>query len=88
MTTRRKPAFDLTTLHGPKPPYPAAPSPAAGPTALAVAVALLRALKERGLLSEGELDDVLADALGSLGDPAARRLLDGVRSDLERVENE
>jgi hypothetical protein len=49
--------------------------PAAASTALAVTVALLRALRDRGLLTEGEIDDLFGEAAERFQDASARRLL-------------
>ena len=64
---------------------PSRSDPAAASAALALAIALLRALKDRGVLAAGELEDILAEAGGRfVNDPAALWLLDAVRGDLER----
>ena len=57
-------------------------------TALAVAVALLRALRDRGLLSEGEIDDLFGDAAERLRDTSALNLLSRVRGAVESKEEE
>lgn len=44
---------------------PGRPDPAAASAALALAIALLRALKDRGVLAADELEDVLAEAGGA-----------------------
>jgi hypothetical protein len=59
--------------------------PATSIAALALTVALLRALKDRGVLAPSELDDVLGETGGRLvNDPAALRLLNELRAELER----
>jgi hypothetical protein len=63
--------------------------PATASAALALALALLRALKDRGVLAPGELDDILAEARGRLvNDPSALWLLNAVRDDLERKDED
>ena len=62
--------------------------PAAASTALAVAVALLRALRDRGLLSEGEIDDLFGEANERLRDASALKLLNGVRGAVEYKDEE
>jgi hypothetical protein len=52
-------------------------------TALAVTVALLRALRDRGLLSAGEIDDLFGDAAERLRDPSALNLLNRLRGAVE-----
>jgi hypothetical protein len=61
---------------------PASPSIAAQ-AALALVTALLQALRDRGVLSRDEIDDVLADAASRVdhGNPA--RLIERVRAELE-----
>ncbi len=87
MSTRKSLALEFSAPPGPAPSFARPAGPAAGTAALAVAVASLRALKERGTLSPGEIDDVLADARWRLRDPAAQMLLEQVRSDLERTDD-
>jgi hypothetical protein len=55
-------------------------------TALAVTVALLRALRDRGLLSEGEIDDLFGEAAECLRDTSARNLLSRLRGSVEYKE--
>ena len=62
--------------------------PAAVSTALAVTVALLRALRDRGLLSEGEIDDLFGEAAESLRDAAALNLLNRLRANVEFKDEE
>jgi hypothetical protein len=63
--------------------------PAAVKTALAVTVALLRALRDRGLLSEGEIDDLFGEAAGYLKDTSgARNLLGRLHSFVENRDDE
>jgi hypothetical protein len=52
----------LGSAHKQNPENPAVTSA----TALAVTVALLRALRDRGLLSDGEIDDLFGEAEGHL----------------------
>jgi hypothetical protein len=88
MTVKSKVAFDIQTFSARgHPPGPGADA-VAGTAALAVTTALLRALKERGLLAPGELDEIIANAHFKLRDAAARRLLDGVRYELDHAEAE
>ena len=54
-------------------------------SALALVVALLRALRDRGTLSRAELDDVLTETAGRL-DGKASYLIETVRADLERTD--
>jgi hypothetical protein len=68
---------------------PGSADPATASAALALAIALLRALKDRGVLAPGELDDILAEAGGRLmHQPAALKLLNTVRDDLERKDED
>ena len=62
--------------------------PATASAALAVTVALLRALRDRGLLSEGEIDDLFGEAAERLRDASALKLLNGVRGAVEYKEEE
>jgi hypothetical protein len=55
--------------------------------ALAFAVALLRALRDRGTLSRAEVDDVLADVQDQVTGKASY-LVDVVRRDLEREDDD
>jgi hypothetical protein len=58
-------------------------------TALAVTVALLRALRDRGLLSEGEIDDLFGEAAGYLKDTSgARNLLGRLHAFVENRDDE
>jgi hypothetical protein len=57
--------------------------PAGVSTGLAVTVALLRALRDRGLLSEGEIDDLFGEAAEHLRDTSALNLLNRVRAQVE-----
>jgi hypothetical protein len=66
---------------------PASPGVAAQ-AALALVTALLQALRDRGVLSRDEIDDVLADAAGRTGYGNAVRLVERVRAELERQEDE
>jgi hypothetical protein len=60
----------------------AAPAHAAS-AALAVTVALLRALRDRGLLTEGEIDDLFAEAAEHLRDTSTLNLLNCLRGQVE-----
>jgi hypothetical protein len=96
MSTKRSGAISLaeTLRPGPKgfggPPWEPNPAdPVAVSTALAVTVALLRALRGRGLLSDGEIDDLFDDAAGQLGDtPRAQNLLDRLRAQVDHKDEE
>jgi hypothetical protein len=68
---------------------PGRSDPAAASAALALAIALLRALKDRGVLAVDELEDILAEAGGRfVNDPIALWLLNAVRGDLERKDED
>jgi hypothetical protein len=67
------------------PPQPADGDAAA--VALAFAVALLRALRDRGTLSRAEVDDVLDDVEEHVGGKGLH-LVDMVRRDLARADHE
>jgi hypothetical protein len=62
--------------------------PNAASTALAVTVALLRALRDRGLLTEGEIDDLFGEAAERFQDASALRLLDCLRAEVEYKDEE
>jgi hypothetical protein len=66
----------------------AASATQASSAALAVSVALLRALRDRGLLSEGEIDDLFGEAAERLRDAAALKLLNRLRDEVEHKEEE
>jgi hypothetical protein len=51
--------------------------------ALAVTVALLRALRARGLLTDGEIDDLFGEAAEHFRNAPALRLLDNMRAEVE-----
>jgi hypothetical protein len=57
--------------------------PDAASVALAVTVALLRALRGRGLLTDGEIDDLFGEAAEHFRDAPALRLLNNVRAEVE-----
>jgi hypothetical protein len=85
---RRLRAFELGWTLG-DPLGPSAASAAHGASAaLAVTVALLRALRDRGLLTEGEIDDLFGEAAERLRDPSALKLLNGLRGAVEHKEEE
>jgi hypothetical protein len=84
MTTKR--AIDLAKIvRGIGPAWEPNPEqPAAVKTALAVTVALLRALRDRGLLSEGEIDDLFGEAAGYLKNTSgAQNLLSRLHASVE-----
>jgi hypothetical protein len=56
--------------------------------ALALVTALLHALRDRGVLTRDELDEVVADAASRSGYGAASRLIEFLRADLERRDDE
>ncbi len=58
----------------------------AASAALAVTVALLRALRDRGLLTEGEIDDLFGEAAERFHDASALRLLNSLRAEVEYKE--
>jgi hypothetical protein len=66
------------------------PQPADGDAAVALAfvVALLRALRDRGTLSRAEVDDVLADVQDQVAGGKASYLVETVRRDLARENDE
>jgi hypothetical protein len=66
----------------------AASATQAASAALAVSVALLRALRDRGLLSAGEIDDLFGDAAERLQDTSAVNLLSRLRDAVEYKEEE
>jgi len=70
---------------------PRASDPATASAALALTIGLLRALRDRGVLSADEIDDVLLEASGrsSRGPEAAafRHVIEQVRADLERTDD-
>jgi hypothetical protein len=89
MSTKR--AIDLAKIvRGAGPAWEPNPEdPAAVKTALAVTVALLRALRDRGLLSEGEIDDLFGEAAGYLKDTSgARNLLSRLHAFVENRDDE
>jgi hypothetical protein len=65
---------------------PSPDDPAAVSTALAVTVALLRAMRDRGLLSEDEIDDLFGEAAERLRGTSALNLLNRVRVEVEYKE--
>ncbi len=67
---------------------PAPGDPDAASAALAIAVALLRALRDRGLLTEGEIDDLFGEAAERFRDPGALNLLNRVRTEVEYKDEE
>jgi hypothetical protein len=62
--------------------------PASGTTALALSIALLRALRDRGVLSRAELDDVLHDAASHFDHGKVSHLIEEVRADLDRPDED
>jgi len=76
-------AFELSwTPNDPLAPS-ATPAERAASVALAVTVALLHALRDRGLLTEGEIDDLFGEAAERLRDTSALSLLNHLRSQVE-----
>ena len=67
---------------------PKSDDPDAASTALAITVALLRALRDRGLLTEGEIDDLFGEAAERFQGAGALRLLNSVRADVEYKDEE
>jgi hypothetical protein len=66
----------------------AASATQAASAALAVSVALLRALRDRGLLSAGEIDDLFGEAAERLQEASALKLLNRLRDEVEHKEEE
>ncbi len=62
--------------------------PATASAALAVTVALLRALRDRGLLSAGEIEDLFGEAADRLQDTSALNLLNRLRGAVEHKDEE
>ena len=62
--------------------------PVAASMALALAIELMRALRDRGLLSGADLDDLLAEAGAHFAHGQASQLIGEVRSTLERREDD
>jgi hypothetical protein len=62
--------------------------PVTASTALAVTVALLLALRDRGLLSAGEIDDLFGEATERLRDTSALNPLNRVRDAVEYKDEE
>ena len=62
--------------------------PASASTALALSIAILRALRDRGVLSRAEIDDVLHDAAGHFAAGKVAHLVEAVRADLDRPDEE
>jgi len=58
--------------------------PATASVALAVAIALLRTLRDRGVLSEGEIGDVFDEVAGRFPRGTAHSLINSVRADVAR----
>jgi hypothetical protein len=67
---------------------PPQPADTDGAVALAIAVALLRALHNRGTLSRAEVDDVLADVQDQVSGGKASYVVETVRRDLARADDE
>ena len=91
ITFRRKlGALELIWAPGTGDPLAASAASAthAASVALAVSVALLRALRDRGLLSEGEIDDLFGEAAERLRDASALKLLNHVRDAVEYKEED
>jgi len=91
MSTKRAISFRLDPLvqRALEPSWlPDPKDPAAVSTALAVTVALLRALRDRGLLSEGEIGDLFDEAADRLRNTSALDLLLRVQDEVERKSEE
>ena len=91
ITFRRKlGALELIWAPGTGDPLAASAASAtqAASAAIAVSVALLRALRDRGLLSAGEIDDLFGDAADRLRDTSALNLLSRLRGAVEYKEEE
>ena len=89
MSTKRSGAIRLAEILRRPPWEPNPADPVAVSTALAVTVALLRALRGRGLLSDGEIDDLFEEAAGQLGDASgAKNMLDRLRSRVDHKDDE
>ena len=67
---------------------PRSGDPDAASATLAVTIALLRGLRDRGLLSEGEIEDIFGEAAERFRDASALKLLNSVRADVERKDEE
>jgi hypothetical protein len=87
MSTKRALSLDTVIRRASEPISTPDPDTAAL-TALAVTVALLRALRDRGLLTEGEIDDLFGEAAERLRDTPASNLLIRVQDDVERKSEE
>jgi hypothetical protein len=91
MSTKRSPTLEAINLVHRRLGLVWAPdpsNPATASAALAVTVALLRALRDRGLLSEGEIEDLFGEAAERLRDTSALNLLNSVRGAVEYKEEE
>ncbi len=89
MSTKRAPSLYSLIRRGIGPVWVPNPNdPVTASTALAVTVALLRALRDRGLLSEGEIDDLFGEAAERLGDTSALNLLNRLRGAVEYKDEE
>jgi hypothetical protein len=81
-------AFELSWTPGDPLAASAASAANTASAALAVTVALLRALRDRGLLTEGEIDDLFSEAGERLRDTSAQKFLGRVRCAVEYKEEE
>jgi hypothetical protein len=89
VTDIRQKSWALESIWAPDPLGPSAASATqAASAALAVSVALLRALRDRGLLSAGEIDDLFGDAAERLRDTSAHKLLNRLRDEVEYKKEE
>jgi len=87
MSTKRAGIFRRELGIGPIPLNPE--DPAAASAALAATAALLRALRDRGLLSEGEIEDLFSEAEGHIRNASgAQNLLYRLRSWVEHKDEE
>ena len=88
ITFRRKlGALELIWAPGTGDPLAASATQAAS-AAIAVSVALLRALRDRGLMSAGEIDDLFGEAAERLRDASALKLLNRLRDAVEYKDEE
>jgi hypothetical protein len=62
--------------------------PATASVALAVAIALLRALRDRGVLSDGEINDVFDEVAERFPRGTAFSLINSVRADVKLKDGE
>jgi hypothetical protein len=84
--------FAALTIRGHSPWSPSSSNPATASAAVALTIALSRALRDRGVLSSVEMDDILSEASGRFtrGSEATAFLyvIEQIRADLERADAE